>query len=385
MNNQKNNNHTVVIGGGVIGLATGWQLLRRGIAVTIIERETAETSAGWVAAGMLAPHAEAGFEDPDTLQLGLKSLEMYPEFLQQLRDDSGHDVHLDTRGAMMIGFDRDDEGRLRRLYDFRRELDLRVEWLTASEALDREPLLSPKVTCAIWLPEDSQVNNRSMIRALAEAVRARGGTILENTPATSIVVNGGRVSSIVAGDRRIDATNVVLSAGCWSNQIDGLPDSDRPPVRPVKGQIVSLRMDEHFVPAHVIRAPDVYLLPKDDGRLLVGATQEEMGFDTTPTAGPVMRLLERAWEAMPSIYDLPIESIDVGLRPGSRDHDPIIGRGAIENLYHASGHHRSGILLAPVTAIGIADMASGRTAPDVFAPFGPSRFTSPPTVAGHAG
>lgn len=383
MNNEKKHmEDTVLIGGGVIGLATGWQLLRRGFRVTILERESAETSAGWFAAGMLAPHAEAGFEELGALQLGLKSLEMYPGFLNQLREDSGHDVRLDSRGAMMIGFGRDDEERLRRLYDFRRQLDLHVEWLTASEAIDREPLLSPKVTCAIWLPGDSQVNSRSLIRALVDAVRARGGILLENTPVTSLVVDGGRVSSVVTADTRIDASNVVLAAGCWSNQIEGLPHSEQPPVRPVKGQIVSLLMDKDFVPSHVIRAPDVYLLPKDDGRLLVGATQEEMGFDTTPTAGPVMRLLERAWEAMPCIYDLPIESIDVGLRPGSRDHNPIIGRGNLENLYHASGHYRSGILLAPVTAFGIVEMVAGGTVPDELEPFGPSRFAPSPNVAG---
>jgi glycine oxidase len=363
-----------VIGGGIIGLAVGWQLLRRGRRVTIFERDRAGRAASYVAAGMLAPHAEVGFEQEEALCLGMESLGQYPDFLRELAEDSGESVTLDERGTLIVGFNRDDTERIRRLYRFREHLELPVRWLSGSDARDIEPLLSPKVTAAIWLPDDSQVNNRSLIAALIVAFRKRGGLLKENTAVRGVLTSDGRAVGVTTDNGEHAASEVVLAAGCWSKQIDGIPAGVRPPVRPVKGQIVTLRMNDELEFGHVIRAPDVYLLPKDDGRLLVGGTQEEMGFDTTPTAGSVLGLLERGWEAVPFIYDLAIESIEVGLRPGSRDHEPIIGAAPLERLYYATGHHRSGILLAPITAYGLSELIVRGRSPDVLEPFKPSRF-----------
>ncbi len=169
-----------------------------------------------------------------------------------------------------------------------------------------------------------------------------------------------------------------MAAGCWSGKISGISGELTPRVRPVKGQIVALKTDPSYTFAHVIRAPDAYILPKGDGRVLVGATEEEMGFDTTATAGPVMRLIERAWEAVPSIYDFVIESIDVGLRPGTRDHEPLIGESGVGGLILATGHYRHGILLAPVTAQVVCDALYQLRPPDWLAPFDPSRFHTSP-------
>ncbi len=170
---------------------------------------------------------------------------------------------------------------------------------------------------------------------------------------------------------------MILAAGCWSNQIDGIPEEMRPPVRPVKGQLVSLRMNDDMTVTHVIRAPDVYLIPKDDGRLVLGASQEEMGFDTTATAGPVLRLLQRGWEAVPSIYELAIEDIEVGLRPGSRDHQPIVGATEIEGLYYATGHYRHGILLAPLTAYAMCELIIDGNEHAFLEMVRPTRFQTP--------
>ncbi|UCG50678.1 MAG: glycine oxidase ThiO [Candidatus Latescibacterota bacterium] len=367
--------NVVIIGGGIIGLSVGWQLLRRGAPVTLCERETAGRGASWVAAGMLAPHSEVGFEEEDFLKIGMESLSQFPQFLDELDEDSGQRIELDDRGTLIVGFHRDDTERIRRLYEFREHLGLPVTWLPGSAGRDIEPLLSPKITAAIWLPDDSQVNNRELMDALKTAFVKRGGVLKENTPAVSIVLRNGEVAGVATKNEDIDAAAVVIAAGCWSNCIDGIPDDIRPPVRPVKGQIVTLRMDTDYELGHVVRAPDVYLLPKDDGRLLVGATQEEMGFDVTPTAGPVMRLLERGWEAIPSIYDLAIEGIEVGLRPGSRDHEPLVGPSGIEGLFYATGHYRHGILLAPATAYGLVDMILEGTRPGLLEPFHPSRFS----------
>lgn len=363
-----------IVGGGIIGLAVGWQLLRHGRDVVILERDRAGRAASWIAAGMLAPHSEVGFEEEDSLRLGLKSLEQYPRFLEELEEDCGESTALDGRGTLIVAFNRDDTERIRRLYDFRKHLRLPVEWMTGGEARDIEPALSPKVTAAIWLPDDGQVDNRRLVDLLKRAFEKRGGVLEENTTVKAIETGEGDALRVLTDNAEIKSTCVVLSAGCWSHEIGGIPEAIRPPVRPVKGQLVSLRMTEEFALGHVIRSPDVYVIPKADKRLLVGATQEEMGFDTTPTAGPVMRMLERGWEAVPSIFDLPIEAIEVGLRPGSRDHAPIVGASPVPGLYYATGHFRHGILLAPATAYGLGELiVEGRSA-DYLKPFAPSRF-----------
>jgi len=366
-----------VIGAGIIGLSLGWQLVRRGIPVVVYERDEAGRSASWAAAGMLAPHSEVGFEEEAFLRLGIESLNQFPRFLDELEEDTGRRVPLDDRGTLIVGFHRDDTERIRRLYEFREHLGLPVKWLPGSEGREIEPLLSPKITAAIWLPDDCQINNRALVDALKEAFVSRGGVLKEHTPIRSIVMDGDRARGVRTEEDEIASSSVVLAAGCWSGLVDGIPETLRPPVRPVKGQIVSLRMGNEFRFEHVVRAPDAYLLPKDDGRLLVGATQEEMGFDVTPTAGPVMRLLERGWEAIPSIYDLAIDTIDVGLRPGSRDNEPLIGSTEIRDLYYATGHHRHGILLAPVTAYAMCDVILEGKTSELVTPFHPSRFLKP--------
>jgi glycine oxidase len=366
-----------VIGAGIIGLSLGWQLVRRGVPVVICERGEAGRSASWAAAGMLAPHSEVGFEEEEFLRLGIESLNEFPRFLDELEEDTGRRVPLDARGTLIVGFHRDDTERIRRLYEFREHLGLPVKWLPGTEGREIEPLLSPKITAAIWLPDDCQINNRSLVDALKEAFVARGGVLREHSPVRSIVMDADRVRGVRTEEDEFESSSVVLAAGCWSALVEGIPETVKPPVRPVKGQIVSLRMENEFRFEHVVRAPDAYLLPKDDGRLLIGATQEEMGFDLTPTAGPVMRLLERGWDAIPAIYDLAIDTIDVGLRPGSRDNEPLIGSTEIEGLYYATGHHRHGILLAPVTAYAMCDVILEGKTSDLLAPFHPSRFLKP--------
>lgn len=369
-----NKDRVVVIGGGMIGLTIGWQLARRGRDVTVFDRREVGRETSWVAAGMLAPHTEVGFEDEAFLRAGVMSLERYPRFLKELSADAGQEIAIDPRGTLIVAFNRDDTERIRRLYDFRLGLGLPVEWLLGSEAREKEPLLSPKVSAAIWLPDDRHVNNRRMLSALRTAFDRRGGRLEENQAVERVRIDGNRVRAVVTTNAETAAAAVVLAAGCWSSQVAGIPDAFVPPVRPIKGQIVSLRLGAETDLKHVVRSPDVYLVPKDDGRLLVGASQEEMGFDKTPTAGEVMRMLERAWEAIPSIYDLAIESIDVGLRPGSRDHLPIVGATPIDGLYLATGHFRHGILLAPLTADIVCDLIVDNNRETQIAAFEPTRF-----------
>jgi glycine oxidase len=323
---------------------------------------------------MLAPLSEVGFEDEGFLSLGRESLRLFPEFLNELKEDANIEIPLDTRGTLIMGLDRDDTERLRRLYDFREHLGLPVKWLSGTEAREVEPLLSPRTTSAIWIPDDHQVDNRGLVEALKSALQRCGGILYEDRPVSEVLMNGGRVSGIRTEEEEVQAGCVVIAAGCWSKRIGGIPKNLLPPVRPVKGQIITLRADETYGFSRVVRAPDAYLVPKGDGRVILGASEEDMGFDTTVTAGAIYRLLERGWRAVPSIYDLPIQEIIAGLRPGSRDHDPIVGKSSIEGLYYATGHYRHGILLTPATALEVSGLILEGKSTGVFARFGPTRF-----------
>jgi glycine oxidase len=228
----------------------------------------------------------------------------------------------------------------------------------------------------VWSPDDHQVDNRKLVAALRVAAERAGATIREHQPVAEIAISGGRATGVVLAEGgTVDADTVVLAAGAWSRSIAGLPPGLRPPVRPVKGQMLALRMD----PAaplinHVIWAPGVYLVPRRDGRLIVGATVEERGFDATLTAGGLLTLLEAAWRVVPAIEELPVDEMWVGHRPGSRDDAPVLGSAPVEGLIYATGHHRNGILLAPVTADAIAALAFDGTLDPVIAPFGVERF-----------
>lgn len=344
----------VIIGGGVIGLGSAWRLARAGASVTVVERGEAGRSASWVAAGMLAPISEAAFDDHDHVAFARASMARFPSFLDELQADADMPVALDTRGTLVVARDRDDAEFIRHAYEYRRSIGLPVEWYSGSEAREAEPVLSPRIVAAMAIPDDHQIDTRALLRALMRACVARGTEIVEHTEVLRVLVEHGRATGVETNAGRIEADTVILAAGAWSASIEGIPAGSVPPVRPVKGQLVRLRNDASFALTHVIRAPRAYLLPKHDGTVVVGATQEEMGFDVTPTAGGISDILRHAWELVPGIYDLPFDGVEVGLRPGSRDNHPIIGESAVPGLVMATGHFRHGILLAPATADAVA-------------------------------
>jgi glycine oxidase len=248
--------------------------------------------------------------------------------------------------------------------------------LSAAATRAREPHLVGKIAGAVFSQEDHQVDNRKVVAALRVAAEAAGVKIHEHRPIKEISIQGVRADGVVLEDgTRVAADHVVLAAGAWSRGIAGLPPDRRPPVRPVKGQMLALRMDT-AVPLlnHVLWAPGAYLVPRRDGRLIVGATVEEKGFDDTITAGGLLTLLEAAWRAIPAIEELPVDEIWTGHRPGSRDDAPILGRAPLENLFYATGHHRNGILLAPVTADAMAKLILDDVADPAIRPFGLERF-----------
>ena len=371
--------NVAIIGAGVIGLAIGWRLAQRGASVQIFDRGAAGAGASHAAAGMLAACAEAEPGEEALVALGRESQARWPAFAAELLELSGVDVELRPEGTLLIALTADDQARLTHQLVFQQRLGLPLQWISAAETRRREPHLAGKLAGAVFSPEDTQVDNRKLVTALRLAAEAAGASITEHRAVSAISSRGGRVEGVVLGDgTKVRADVVVLAAGAWARSIEGIGRELRPPVRPIKGQMLALRMNPTApLLSHVVWAPSAYLVPRRDGRLLVGATVEEKGYDAALTAGGVLTLLEAAWRAVPAIEELPIEDMWVGHRPGSRDDAPILGPGPMAGLVYATGHHRNGILLAPVTADAVSRFVLDGTIEPAIRPFGFERFAPP--------
>jgi glycine oxidase len=364
-----------IIGAGVIGLGIAWRLAARA-EVVVFDRGEAGKGASHAAAGMLAACSEAEPGEEALIALGRESQARWPAFAAELVRASGIDVELRDEGTLVLALTADDQAEIAHRLEFQRQLDLPLEWLSAMAVRAREPHLAGQIAGALFSPQDHQVDNRKLAQALRMAAAGAGVTIREHQPVQEVASEGGRVSGIALEDgTRVAADIVVLAAGAWSRGIAGVPADQRPPVRPVKGQMLALRMDAKApLLRHVVWAPGAYLVPRRDGRLLIGATVEECGFDETVTAGGVLTLLDAAWRAVPAVEELPIDEIWVGHRPGSRDDAPILGPGPLQNLFYATGHHRNGILLMPVTADAMARLILDDVVELAIAPFALERF-----------
>jgi glycine oxidase len=327
---------------------------------------------------MLAAAVETEPGEEKLLALTLESQRLWPDFAHELHAASGISVGYRDEGTMDVALTRDDAEHLRHKYDFQKSLGLELEWLSGAEARRREPHLRPGVPAAVLSPRDHQVENRLLGRALAEAARRAGVVLSERCAVREIDVAGERAHGVFTDLGHDPADFVVLAAGAWSREIGGIPPSHIPPVRPIKGQMLALRMDPELpLLRHVIWLPrGGYLVPRLDGRLVVGGTVEERGFDDKMTAGGLLALIESAWRAVPSIEELPVAETWVGFRPGSRDDAPILGPCGIDRLVMATGHHRNGILLAPITADLISAYVLNGRLPESVRPFTPERFVA---------
>jgi glycine oxidase len=369
---------TVIIGAGVVGLGVAWKLAQAGARVTVFDKGKAGSGASHAAAGMLAVCAEAEPGERDLVVLGRHSQALWPEFAAEIEATTGLAIDLRSEGTLVVAMTAAERARVTHHLAYQQSLALPVEWISAADARQREPLLAPGLVGAVWSPEDHQVDNRKLVAALSVAASKAGVNVREHSAVHRLLIKNERVVGVVLDDdSEINADVVVVAAGAWSRGIEGLPPALRPPVRPVKGQMIALQMDPHAPSVtHVIRAHNVYMVPRREGRLIIGATTEEKGFDATLTAGGVLALLEAAWRLVPSIEELPITEMWVGHRPGSRDDAPILGPGPIDGLIYATGHHRNGILLAPLTANMIARLVLEGVVDSAMAPFGLGRFTN---------
>jgi glycine oxidase len=369
---------TIIIGGGVVGLGVAWRLAQGGARVTVFDKGAAGSGASHAAAGMLAVCAEAEPGERDLVVLGRHSQALWPDFAAELEATTGLVIDLRSEGTLVVAMTAAERARVTHHLAYQQSLALPVEWISAADARQREPLLAPGLVGAVWSPQDHQVDNRKLVAALKLAASKAGVSVREHSAVDRLLIKNDRVVGVTLDDdSEINADLVVVAAGAWSRSIEGLPPALRPPVRPVKGQMIALQMDPQAPSiTHVIRAHNVYMVPRRDGRLIVGATTEEKGFDATLTAGGVLALLEAAWRLVPSIEELPISEMWVGHRPGSRDDAPILGPGPIDGLIYATGHHRNGILLAPLTASMIARLVLEGVVDSAIAPFGLGRFAN---------
>jgi glycine oxidase len=350
--------------------------------VTVIDRgEHPGTGTSSVAAGMLAPISETLATELPLMRLGLESVERYPEFVAELTEASGMDTGYLRCGTLLAARDGDEAESLARELAFRQTLDLTVHRLLASEARRLEPALAPTLRLALEIPDDHAIDPRKLTAALAQALTTAGGELRLGVAVRGVSISNDRVTGVRLDDgSEIAAESVVVAAGPWSSALDGIPDGARIPIHPIKGQI--LRLHDPAGPGmltRVLRTGGGYLVPRGDGRYVLGATMEERGFDTTVTAGGVYDLLRNAFELLPSVTELVIDELSAGLRPATPDNAPAIGPGSVPGLHWAVGHYRHGILLTPITAeLVVGALAGEGEIPDEFAP---ARFADVPAVA----
>ena len=372
--------NVAIIGAGVSGLGIGWRLAQAGCQVEIFDRGEACRGASWAAAGMLAARAEAEPGEEALLALNLHAQEIWPDFAAELEAVSGRSIGYRDEGTLIVAPTHDDAEELRFIYEYQKSQGLDVEWLSAAQVRRKEPYLAPGLSGGVYSPGDHQVDNRELSLGLKDAFLKAGGKLREWASVEGLAVSGDRVVGVVVAGETLNADVIVLAAGAWSRDLDGMPEEVRPPVRPLKGQMLALRMEPNFpLLHHVLWAPDgIYMVPRLDGRLIVGATVEEKDFDDDITAGGLLHLLREAWEVLPGIDELPIDEMWVGFRPTSRDDAPILGPTELEGLVVATGHHRNGILLAPLTANAVSDYILTRELSEEIKPFGPDRFLARP-------
>jgi glycine oxidase len=370
----------IVVGGGIVGLSIGWRLVQAGATVTVVDARL-DGRASTVAAGMLTPVTEAYWGEEALMALTIDSMQRWPAFASELESVWAKPVDLELSGVLAVGFDTDDVAVIDDLHQLHEKHGLASERLRAREVRAREPLLAPQVRGGLFAPGDGAVDPRLVVRALAEAARSAGAGVVTGT-VERIVVEDGRATGVEVGGLHRRADVVVLAAGAWSSLVEGLPAVVVPPVRPVYGEVVRLRArTPGHTPGHVLRAvvrgAHVYVVPRRSGEIVVGATSLERGYESTVTAGGVYELLRDARSIVPALDEAQLVETSAGLRPGTPDNAPIIGWSGVDGLLLATGHHRNGVLLAPITADAVASAISGAGLPDVVArACAPDRFAS---------
>ena len=382
----------VVIGGGVIGLSLAWRAAQRGLAVTVADPDPGR-GASYAAAGMITPVSEAAYAERELYRLGVAAQQQYAAFTAELTRATGLPTGYRQSGTLQVAFDSDDLAVLGEYRDLQESFGVTVQPLTGRECRAAEPLLGPSVRGGLLAPDDASVDPRLLTSALLMAATGAGVRLIRSAAVEVTSTAGQADGAVLADGTGLRADWVVLAAGWRSGALTGLPQEAVPPVRPVKGQILRLRPGPGGPPGGppgllnrtvrgIVQGSSVYLVPRDSGELVVGATQEEMGSDTRVTAGGVWELLRDARAIVPGITELELAEAVAGLRPGTPDNAPVLGPAGMPGLVLATGHFRAGVLLAPVTADLISGYLATGELDELAAPFGPGRFAPARQEAG---
>ncbi|MGB1360565.1 MAG: glycine oxidase ThiO [Alphaproteobacteria bacterium] len=367
----KKSEKIIIIGGGVCGLSCGLELAKLGYDTDIYEKNKIGTGATNKSGGMLAGGIENEPSEQNLWELNAYSQSLWTDYKKSLEADSKIDIDYQDHGTMMVGTTADDMNQIEFLYNYQQSIGVNTEMLSARDITKIEPHL--KTTGGMIVKSDHQVDSIKLTFALATAFTKLGGNVFEGTEIKKIIHDGTTATGIELNDGTIKtADKILIASGIDTPEL--LKDIIQIPIRPLKGQMLSLNMNTRLID-RVIWAPKTYLIPKSDNTLLIGATVEEQGLNNDITAGGIYSLLESAWRVLPSIEDLPIKDMWVGFRPTARDDAPILGKLPVNGLYMASGHHRNGILLAPATGKIMAQVIDTDTNPDIINNFTIDRFS----------
>src|SRR5579863_4566600 len=361
-----------IAGAGLIGGSTALELARAGLRVGLFDRQHPGRESSWAGAGILSPAPESAAMIP-LVPLAKASLAIYPEFVRMTEEISGQSAGYRPKGTLQALFSRDAREELSTVIALHHGLGLKAEPLSPEDARELEPSLSEDLEAAVLRPDEASVDNRAMTQAVLEAALRSGAKLFPESPVQAIWSDRGRCAGLQVKDEKVEAQWTVIAAGCFSANIEGV--ADYAPVRPAKGQMIALRAD-HLEIERVLWSEKIYLVPRNDGRILAGATVEYTGFEKSLTAGGLEKILAGAIELSPGLAAARVEETWAGLRPDSPDHLPILGPTDLDGLLIATGHFRSGILLTPITARLVREWVTTQKVSLDWAPFSPMRFQS---------
>jgi glycine oxidase len=365
-----NNYEAVIAGGGLIGGAIALELALAGVRVAIFELGEPGREASWASAGILSPAPENPATIP-LVPLGKASMSLYPQFIARVEEISGQEVGFRAKGTVEALFSRDAARELSTHVALHHGWGLRAEAISAVDARELEPALSPELEAAVLRPDEASVDNRALTQAVLAAARKSGAEIFSHREVRGVWREKQRCAGLLFENEKVSANWTIIAAGSFSASIAGV--DAYAPVRPAKGQMVSLRAERLKI-ERVLWSDKIYLVPRNDGRILAGATVEYVGFDRKVTAGALAKVLSGALELAPDLAHARVEETWAGLRPDSPDHLPILGPADIDGLMIATGHFRSGILLTPITARLIREWITEQRVSVDWERFSPLRF-----------
>ena len=367
----------LIIGGGIIGLSIAWRLIGIGKKVIIIDKKNLGKEASWAAAGMLSGRLDLKPCEKKLLPIFEKSHLAWPKFAEELENKSGKSIGYKKEGTLRVACDLHEEKKLKNNYDFLKNNKVNITWLSGDKIRDKEPYVSNNVLSGFFSPDDHHVNNRYILDALITILKKNKNNCIfkENTEVEKIITNKNQVIGVKTNNEIIKTKEIIVCSGAWTSKIKNI-EIKEVPIRPVKGQMVCLKMPKGTsLLKHILWRENVYLVPRDNSDLIIGATEEEMGYDKSLTVGGIYNLLKIAREVLPAIEDLSIVESWSGLRPTSRDDAPIIGPSKkLKGLIYATGHHKNGILLAPLTSSVIKNYYLNGNIGNDFNNFEPGRF-----------